>query len=49
MKKRTLRRCMAEEIREDFLGQITGGIALRQIDPEDDYVPTYDEHGVEID
>lgn len=47
MKKRTLRRCMAEEIRADVLGQITGGIVVRQVEP--DYVPTYDANGVEID
>lgn len=38
---------MAEEIRDDALGQITGGAALVQVDP--DYVPTYDSRGVEID
>ncbi len=44
MKKRTLRRCMAEEISDDQLRQIAGTL---QTDPEG--VPTYNEKGEEID
>lgn len=45
MKKRTLRRCMAEEISDDQLRQLGG--AMLQTDPEG--VPTYNEKGEEID
>ena len=46
MKKRTLRRCMAEEISDDRLRQISGW-AMLQTDPEG--VPTYNEKGEEVD
>jgi hypothetical protein len=46
MKKRTLRRRLAEEISDDQLRQITGS-ALMQTDPEG--VPTYNERGEEVD
>jgi hypothetical protein len=38
MKKRTLRRRLAEEIHGEELRQVFAGAT----DPEDDYVPTYD-------
>jgi len=47
MKKRILRRCLAEEIGDETLGRVrTGGPV--QTDPEDG-VPTYDAQGVEVD
>ena len=46
MKKRTLRRCMAEEINDDQLRRIAGSL---QTDPDPEGVPTYNETGEEID
>lgn len=46
MKKRTLRRRLAEEIGDDQLRQIAGTL---QTEPDPEGVPTYNERGEEVD